>query len=227
MNNLQLVSLLATGNLGELGLGDTTHEPAQAGKHLVRVLQVQGVPLRQLDQLLDARQAVADEVLAELVVNLLEDEAAELFVVALFHVKDLVDEARLEQLVAGDAAAHDEGLVGLADAEAADEGARGAALGHEPEGGKGREQKGVGRRVDEVGVGGQGGRQADDGPVEPDDQDLGVRVKGLRRVEVVGDKGTQPLKVRVRVCGHALAKGDVGAAELWQIVSVTKVIIQP
>jgi hypothetical protein len=210
---LQLMTLLASRQLEELLLRDAAQEAVQAGKDLVGVLKVEHVALGAADEGLDARQAVADEVVAEALVNLVQDEVAELGVVGGAALgEDLVDKARVQQVGGLDALAHDEGLVGLADAEALHEGARRAALGHKPQRREGRQQERVRRAVDEVGKGDQRGRQANDGPVEPDDQDLGVRVKGLRRVEVVGHKGAQPRVVWVLVGRHALAKRDVGAA---------------
>lgn len=67
--------------------------------------------------------------------------------------------------------------------------------------------------VDEVGEAGEGGGEADDGPVEPDDEDLGVRGEGVRDVEVVGDEALQPGLVRFFFrSGGRSADGDVGAA---------------
>lgn len=69
------------------------------------------------------------------------------------------------------------------------------------------------RAVDEVGVGDDGGGEADDGPVEPHDEDLGVRGKGLCDVEVEGDESLEELLAGfVGVGGIWSADGDVCAA---------------
>ena len=195
----------------EFCLRDTGHEPVQAGKHLGHILGIHNLLLRLPDERLDAGQAVADEMGAKALVDLVEHGGAEL--VGVGGVQDLVDEAGLQQLVAGDATAHDEGLVGLADAEALHQGARRAALGDQAQGREGRQQEGGRHAVHEVGKGHQGRRQPHDGPVQADDQDLGVRVEGLRRVQVVGQEAAQPLLVDVggAILGRGARDGDVGA----------------
>lgn len=234
MTSLQLVPLLPRGNLGKLLLRHALDEPLETGKHLLVVLPLENLALGRADELLDPRQALAREVLAQLVVDLGEDEVPEAVAVALGHVERLVGEARLQQLVGRDAPAHEEGLVGPRGAEPLDEGAAGAALGDEAEGGKGRQQKGVGRDVDKVGKGDEGGGEADDGAVEADDEDLGVGEEGLGRVEVVGDKGREPvLAVGDGIVrgGCLVGEGNVGAADgnwlaahAWRFIHVQEVI---
>lgn len=69
------------------------------------------------------------------------------------------------------------------------------------------------RAVDEVGVGDDGGGEAHDRAVEPDDEDFGVRGKSLCDVEVEGDKGLEELFAGfVGVGGIWSADGDVCAA---------------
>jgi hypothetical protein len=71
----------------------------------------------------------------------------------------------------------------------------------------------VRRAVDEVGVGDDGGGEAHDGPVEPDDEDLGVCGKGFCDVEVEGDEGLEELLAGfVGVGGVWSADRDVCAA---------------
>lgn len=50
----------------------------------------------------------------------------------------------------------------------------------------------MGGTVDEVGVRDKGGGEPYDRPVQPDDEDLGVRVEGLGYVQVEGDEGAKP-----------------------------------
>lgn len=207
----QLVPLLPRGNLLKLPLRYALDEPVQPGKDLGNILLVENLALRRPDQRLDAEQRPAVEVLAQPLVDLGQDLAHEGGVVALVAGEDLVDVAGGDELVGGDALAHDQGLVRPADAEALHEGARGAALGHEPERREGRQQEGVRGRVDEVGEGRQRRREPDRRPVERRDQDLGVAVEGPRQVQVAGDEGVQPVLVRVRG-GRLAPYGDVGAA---------------
>jgi hypothetical protein len=65
--------------------------------------------------------------------------------------------------------------------------------------------------VDEVGEADEGGGEAYGGAIEGCDEDLGVRVEGLGRVDVVGDEGREPLLVQV-AAGVFAGDGDVGAA---------------
>ena len=69
------------------------------------------------------------------------------------------------------------------------------------------------RGVDEVGVRDQRGGQPDGGPVERGDEDLGVRVEGVRDFEVVGDEAAEVVAAGLR--GGVVAgglRGYVGAA---------------
>lgn len=193
--------LLPARDLTELLLRDPLDEPLQPSKHLVHVLFVGDLELRPADQLLDPQQAGPAQMLAQPLVDLAEHELVELCVVALLHVEDGVDEPRLDELVGGDATAHDEGLVGAGGAEALDEGAGGAALCDEAEGGEGGEEEGVGCGVDEVGEGDDGGGEADDGAIEADDEDFWVGAEGVGDVEVEGDEVLEPVLVDVHVAG--------------------------
>lgn len=67
-------------------------------------------------------------------------------------------------------------------------------------------------RIDEVGETQQSGGEPNSRPVEGGDEDLGVRVKGLRDVEVVGDKVAQPLAVWVFAGDGRTAYADICAA---------------
>ena len=189
--------LLAASNLAEFLLGYALHEALEPCENLMHILRIGDLQLRPADQLLDPRQALADEVLAESLVDFLEHQLSEPGVLALARLEDAVDEATLLQLASGNALAHDESLIALGYAQTLDQGARGTALGDEAERREGREEEGVGRAVDEVGEGDEGRREADDGPVEADDEDLGVGVEGLGDVEVEGDEALQPVLVKI------------------------------
>lgn len=207
----QLMPLLPTSQPPKLLLRRARNEPLQAIKHLLRILRIHNRSLGLSNQLLDAQQAIAIQVLAQPLIDLMQHPGTKLRIAALAG-ENLIDKARGLELVRGDAAAHEQGLVGLGIAEAQDQGARGAAFGDEADGAEGGEQKGRGRGVDEVGVGDEGGGEADDGAVEADDEDFGVRVKGLRDVEVEGDKGAQPELADVGGgVGVGARDGDVGA----------------
>lgn len=65
----------------------------------------------------------------------------------------------------------------------------------------------VWRGVDKVGVGDERGSYTHDGPVERGDEDLTVRVEGLRYVEVIRRKGLQRLAVLLFLRTFVLA-GD-------------------
>lgn len=70
----------------------------------------------------------------------------------------------------------------------------------------------MGRGVDEVRVGDEGGREANDGPVEAHDENLGMRVEGLGNVQIEGDEGAQPELADVCFCfGGVAGDGDIGA----------------
>jgi hypothetical protein len=148
---------------------------------------------------------------AKPVVHLLEHQLQELLLLVRLGVEDLVHEPTLDQLLRGDALAHDERLVGLGDAHPLHETAAGAALGDQAEGREGRQDEGVRGSVDEVGEADEGGGEAYGGAIEGCDEDLGVRVEGLGRVDVVGDEGREPLLVQV-AAGVFAGDGDVGAA---------------
>lgn len=70
------------------------------------------------------------------------------------------------------------------------------------------------RAVDEVGVGYDGGTEADDGAVEANHEDLGVRGEGLCDVEVEGYERLEPLLASfIRVAGVCCsANGDIRAS---------------
>lgn len=67
------------------------------------------------------------------------------------------------------------------------------------------------RAVDEIRVGDQRRGEADDGAVERRDEDLGVRVEGVRDFEVVADVVAEGFAVDVIGGGGGAADGDVGA----------------
>lgn len=211
--------LLSTRHLAELFLGHTLQEPLQSAKHLLHTLLIQRVPIRFLNQSLNFNQTLAVEMVAQPVLDQLQHFGQELIaepdILVIAHVHDAVDEARLHQLLDGDALAHDQRLVGLADAESAHEADARVALGHEAEAAERREQEGVGRRVDEVGEGDEGRGEPDRRAVERRDQDLGVRVEGVRDVEVVGDEGFEPELAVVDGGGVALGAEGYICAAMW------------
>jgi hypothetical protein len=72
------VSLLAGGDLVELLLRNPLQEPVQAGKHLGHILIVQPISVRLANQGLDARQALADQMLTHPVIDLLQNALSEI-----------------------------------------------------------------------------------------------------------------------------------------------------
>lgn len=201
--------LLTARDLPELLLRHTLHEPLQTGKHLLHTLLIQRIHLRLPDQRLNLHQTVAIQMITQTLIDLLQHLLKELGAILATDVKHLVDEASLHELLAGDALAHDEGLVGLADSETAHEADGGVALGDETERRERREEEGVGRGVDEVGEGDQGGGETDGGAIERRHQDLGVRVEGVGDVQVVGDEALEPEAALVIIVGLLAADGDI------------------
>lgn len=216
-HHLQLVLLLPTRNFPKLLLRHTLEEALQPAKHLLDALAIQGIALGLLDQRLDLDQALAIEMIAQPLLHLTHDArekaVAEVVCAIAAHVKDGINEARVQQLVAGNLLAHDERFVGFCDAEAAYEAEGGITFCDEAERGKRGEEEGVWGGVDEVGEGDEGGGEADGGAVERGHEDVGVRVEGVGDVEVVGDKGLEPHLALVKGgCVGLGAKGYVGAA---------------
>lgn len=210
MYALQLMLLLAGGQLAELLLRHTHEEAFEAGKHLDVILTIQDLALRPADQLLDLEQTGLVEVLAEAVLDLLEDllqEAVGVVGLAGGRGDDLIHVAGGDELVAGDALAHDESLVGLGDAEALDHGARRGALGDKPERRERRQQEGVRGCVDEVGHGDQRRGQAHGWAVQRGHQDLRVVRHRVRDIDVVGDEAADDLAADVAAEGAAGAGG--------------------
>lgn len=175
-------------------------ESLQTAKHLSGVLRFHNLPLGLSDELLDAHETVSVQVRPEPLVDLVEDQLSELVVLTSGRVKDAVDKASREQLVGGNALAHDERLVGFGIPQAQDQRATGTALGHKPNRAKGREQKGVWRAVNEVGVGNKGGGEPYDGPVEANDEDFGMCVESLRDVQVEGYTTRRAREISRVVC---------------------------
>src|SRR5688572_15186588 len=75
--DLELMPLLTLGNLPKLLLGDTLHQPIHTRKHLGHVLRVESGDIGVRHELLDAQEAVADEMGAELVIHLLQHPGPE------------------------------------------------------------------------------------------------------------------------------------------------------
>ena len=194
--------LLPTRNLAELLLRCARHEPLHPLHDLEHALRLHDVVVRLPDQRLDLDHAVLVQVRAQPVVQLGQDLPQEAVGVALGGSREgLVDEAASHELRAGQLLGHDEGLVGLGDAEALHEAEGGAAFADQAERAEGREEEGVRRRVDEVAEPEQGRGQADRGAVQGGDQDLGVGVETARDVEVVGHEAAHDLAAGcVRVC---------------------------
>lgn len=131
--------LLTRSQLAKFLLRIPLNEPLHASKNLIRILTVKQLPLRPPNELLDLEQTRLVQMRTQTLVNLLENLLEEPRRVIGFAGRggdDLVHEAGGDQLLAGDPLAHDERLVGFGDAQALDEGAGGAALGDEAEGGE-------------------------------------------------------------------------------------------
>lgn len=177
--------LLSCGKLPKLLLGNAGYKPVQSAKDLRDALRIHDIPLWFTDQGLDLEQAVAHQVGTKAVLDLLENQAAELLVLALLAVKNLIHKSRMKQLLGCDTLAHDQCLVSLGDPHSLDERPGCEALRHEADAGERGEEEGVGDTVHEIRERDQGSGQADGGAIEGRDEDLGVGVESMRDVEVV------------------------------------------
>lgn len=195
--SLQLVLLRTTRDLRELRLRDSRQEPLQTPKDLSHSLRVHDLALRLADKSLDLGQGIADQVVAELVINLLEHKAQELLLLIRLGVEDLVDEAALNEFLRSDALRHDESLVGFGDAHSLHEAPACTTFGNETQAGEWSEDECVRGGVDEVGEADQSRRETDGRTVKSGDEDLGVGVEGLSDVQVVCHEGLEPLLVGV------------------------------
>lgn len=70
----------------------------------------------------------------------------------------------------------------------------------------------MGHGVDEVREAGEGGRETDGGAVERDDEDLGMRVEGVRDEQVVGEEAPDQSLPGVDRRGGFARDANVGAA---------------
>jgi len=141
--------------------------------------------------------------------NLLQNKSLKLVRLPLSYLlKALGHVPRLHQFLLRDPLAHDQCLVSLGKSKTLDKTAGGAAFGYQPERREGGEQESGGDAINKVGEGYKGGGKTDDGPVQTDDQDLGVRVEGLGDVEVVGDEVAQPVVVDGVLGGEVVGLGD-------------------
>lgn len=205
------MTLLSTGNLTELLLGNSSDKSLQTCKHLLNVLVVDDFALRAADELLDTCQTLTIEMLAQPLVYFVQHTLVKLLTVTL--IKDGIDEAALGQISGDDALAHNKSFVAASRTETSNQGTRGTSLCDQTERREGSEQEGVRRGVDEVGVCNEGGAQADNGAVEADDEDLGVFAESIGYVEIEGDKRLQPQLVGIfRVFGLGSRDGNVGSA---------------
>lgn len=181
-SSLQLMFLLPTSQLPKLLLRNARHEPLHATKNLRHALSIHSLPIRLPNEGLNSRQTGANKMRAEPILDLLEDQLLELLILALLRLKDLIHEPDLQQLLGRDALTHDQRLIGLGYTQSLHESARSEPFAHEPDRGEGRQEEGVRHGVDEIGEGDQGGGEADCGPVERGDEDLGVCVECVRDV---------------------------------------------
>ncbi len=162
--------LLTRGNLAELLLGDSLHETLKTAKDLVDILDIDNILIGTTNKLLDTCQTLTIKVRTKPLIHLVEHHLIELGILILTtSVKDGIHKAAALELRGSDALAHDESLVGLGEAETLDERAGGTTLGDETQGGERGEEESVGRAVDEVCKGDDGGGEADDWTIETDD----------------------------------------------------------
>jgi len=210
--------LLAAGNLPKLLLRHALEEPLHARKHLIHALPIQLLAHGFLNQLFDLDQALAVEMLAQPLIHLPQHLREKLLTGVLPpDVKHLVHKPHLHQLLARNPLAHDQRLVRLGYAQALHEANRRIALRHQPQRRERGKQKRMRRGVNKVRERDERGAQADGGAVQGGDEDLGVRVEGVRDVQVVSDEAAEPLLAGIDGAGVGLrAERDVCAAVYCQ-----------
>src|SRR3954468_22360138 len=98
IKTLQFVSLLAACDFPKLLLWDAARKPFQTTKYLRYTLCIENVPLRLSAQCLDLRQAVSDQMRAQPVINLFENQFSKLCIFSLSAIENLVYETSLKQL---------------------------------------------------------------------------------------------------------------------------------
>lgn len=184
----QLMLLLSGRQLPELLLRQAHEEPLQSHKRLEAILTIQYLPLGPAHKLLDLEQTRLVQVCSEAIIHFSQNtlqEARGILGFPRLCLNNLVHETGRHKLVTGNALAHNQGLVGLGNAEAFDECTACATLGDESERGERGEEEGVRSGINEVCVGDQGGGETDGRAIERNDQDLGVGVEGARDVDIV------------------------------------------
>lgn len=142
--------LLPACDLAELLLGDPSSESLQSSHDLREVLAIHDITLGLADESLDLNQAVGIEVITQTVLHLCHHLGEELLLLIFLGVEDLIDKSNVQHLLGCDALAHDQRFIGFADSKALDEATAGSSFGNESEGGEGRQEEGVGSRVDKV-----------------------------------------------------------------------------
>lgn len=135
----------------------------------------------------------------------------ELFMLILACVEDLVHESSLQQLLSGDTLAHDQRLIRFADTQALHKRMACTTFRDESERSEGREEEGMRRAINEIGVRNKGGGETYDGAVQRGDQDFRMGVEGIRHLDIVGYEIPQALAAHVGTIGEGAADGDVGA----------------
>src|SRR5277367_937875 len=144
---LQFMPLLPTRDFPKLFLRDPRRKSFQSAKHLRHILRIQHISLWLPNQSLDFKQAVANKMLSQPIINLLKHHIVEFHVLAFLAIKDLVYESRREQLLCCYPLAHNQSLVCFAYTHSLHESTRRAAFRYETETGEGREEECVGDAV--------------------------------------------------------------------------------
>ena len=220
--NLKLMLLLSGSDLHKLLLRDAIQESLHTHEHFVRILLIQNLPLRSPNKALDLHHAVLVQMRAHAILNLLKyslQESLRIVIAPASRLDNLVHVPRRNQVLNRNPLAHNQRFVRLGNTQPLDERAARAALGHETQGRERGEQEGVRGRVDEVSERSEGGGETDGGPVHGDDEDLGVRVEGVREVEVVDHEALCDLTAGVVAAGIGTGHLNVSAAVVASRVS--------
>lgn len=134
------------------------------------------------DQLLDAKNAIIVQVSSKVILDLRHNLLVEILV-----GENLVGESACDEVLGRDAVREKESLVGLGETHALDKHEGRGAFGDQAERGERGENVGALGNVDKVGMGDEGGREADCWAVQGCNENLGVLKEGLGGVEVVED----------------------------------------
>lgn len=225
------MSLLTRRQLPELLLWEALHKALKTHKRLETILAIQKLPLRPPDQLLNLQQTTLVQVCTQTIIHLLKhllQEPIGVLLLPRLRGDNLIHETSRNELLTGNALAHDERLVGLRNTETLDEGAAGAALGDKTERRERRQEERVRSSVDEICMGHERSGETDRRSVQGDDKDLRVVVEAAGDVGVVGDESLHQLATNIaaKIAVSRAGACYVGTARAWPLAMFLWIGIQ-